>query len=144
MRSSKQRKAVAAGAATLSILGGSLAVAALNPFSAAGAQDNPTTTVTPGSSAQTPTSPTGKAQSNEDTAHEAKETPEQEAAEDSGQFRGHHGGDGFHGGHRNEDIAHEAAETPEREAQEDAGSQSSTTPATPAAPSTGASGSSTR
>ena len=134
MRTSNKKKAAAAGVVTLSILGGSLAVAALNPFAAAGAQDNPTTTTVPGATAVAP----GKAQSNEDAAHEAKETPEQEAAEDSGQFPGHRGGGGARGGHSNEDAAHEAAESPEREAQEDAGAQNSTTPATPAAPSTGA------
>jgi len=51
--------------------------------------------------------------SNEDPAHEAAESPEREAEENSGKGFGHHG--------FNEDPAHEAGESPEREAQEDAG-----------------------
>ena len=62
----------------------------------------------------------GTFSSNEDAAHEAGESAEQEASEDSGQR--FHGG-GKHGGfHRpNEDPTHEAGESPEREATENAG-----------------------
>jgi cytoskeletal protein RodZ len=63
----------------------------------------------------TPSSGTTKHASNEDPAHEAKESAEQEAAEDSGTFAGH---SGFYGS--NEDPAHEAKESKEQEAQEDA------------------------
>jgi len=56
-------------------------------------------------------SPTPK--SNEVAAHEAAETPAQEAAENNGTARPG-------GGHPNETAAHEAAETPAQEAAEDA------------------------
>ncbi len=66
--------------------------------------------------AQTPPEPTaGAATSNEDPNHEANETPEQEAAEDSGQ------GFGADMKSPNEDSDHEANETPEQEAAEDSG-----------------------
>ena len=54
--------------------------------------------------------------SNEDPAHEKSESPQREAAENSGQFPG--GGGAFH---PNEDPAHEKSESPQREAAENAG-----------------------
>ena len=69
------------------------------------------------------TAPNGTFKSNEGATHEAGETAEQEAAEDSGQFRG-----GRHGGGSNEDPAHEANESAAREAEEDAGQAPSTAP----------------
>ena len=53
---------------------------------------------------------------NTDPAHEAAETPEQEADEQSGKFRNGRGGDGLGGHHGgfNHDPAHEAAESPAR------------------------------
>ena len=122
------RKAVAAALAAASIAGGSIAVAAVNPFGIAAAQD----------SGSTPTAPAAgtKAGSNEDEAHEAQESPEREAAEDSGQRMG--GGDHHFRGGSNEDQAHEAKESPEREAQEDAGGGAQKAPTTPA-PATGSS-----
>src|SRR5437762_9107827 len=112
------RKSVAAAVAAATIAAGSLAVAAINPFGIAAAQD-------PGN---TPTAPSGKFHSNEDPTHEATESAEREAAEDAGQRP--------NGGHvrggSNEDPAHEATESAEREAQEHAGG-TATTPA----PSTG-------
>lgn len=69
-----------------------------------------TVTPTPVPSGATP-APGGTFKSNEDPAHEANETAEEEAAEDSGQGHGRHGG-----GHSNEDPAHEANESAEREA----------------------------
>ena len=122
------RKSIATVVAAATIAGGSLAVAAINPFGIASAQDSGTTPTAPAS-------PGGKFQSNEDPTHEANETPAQEAAEDAGQRPG---GGHFRGG-SNEDPAHEATESPEREAQEDAGGAKTapTNPGTPA-PSTGA------
>ena len=115
MTPNAKRKAVAAVAVAGSLLAGGVAGAAFFGPGLAGAQ---TTTTTPDGQ---------KAfHSNEDPTHEAKETPEQEAAEDNGTFRGHRG----HG--PNEDPAHEANETPEQEAAEHAGrgpaAGSSTTP----------------
>ncbi len=104
MTSKARRKAVAAVAVAGSVLAGAAAGAALFGPGLAGAQ---TTTTTPDGQ---------KAfHSNEDPTHEANETPEQEAAEDNGTFRGHRG----HG--PNEDPAHEANATPEQEAAEHAG-----------------------
>ncbi|MEO8458868.1 MAG: hypothetical protein ABI559_13790 [Chloroflexota bacterium] len=77
---------------------------------------------TPAAASPTPVATSGTFQSNEDATHEANETPEQEAAEDSGQFRG------GHGGQSNEDPTHEANESAEREAQEDATAAASPTP----------------
>jgi hypothetical protein len=79
------------------------------------------------SGAQTTTTPSSGASadtSNHDPAHEAAETPEQAAAEASGNF---HGG----GGHSNTDPAHEAAESPERAAAEAAHDATVTSPTTP-------------
>jgi hypothetical protein len=101
------RRSVAAAAMVGSLVVGGATGAYLFGPSLAGAQ---TTTTVPGG-AQNGSS----FKSNEDPAHEANETPEQEAAEDSGQFRGGHGGHGS-----NEDPAHEANETPEQEAAENA------------------------
>lgn len=110
------RKSVAAAAIAGSLLVGGATGAALFGPVLAGAQ---TTTTTPGQSGSS-------FKSNEDPAHEAQETPEQEAAEDSGQFRGGHGGHGS-----NEDPAHEAKETPDQEAAEDARAAAGGTGGTP-------------
>jgi hypothetical protein len=80
-------------------------------------------------SAQTPTPPTLTATpaasaprtSNEDLTHEASESAEREAQEDSGQFAP---GGKFT---PNEDPTHEASESAEREAEEDAGQAPTTT-----------------
>ena len=122
------RKSIATALAAATIAGGSLAVAAINPFGIASAQDSGTTPTAPAAPA-----PNGKFQSNEDPTHEAKETPAQEAAEDAGQrpSGGHFRG----GGGSNEDPAHEATESAEREAQEDAGGAATPTP-TPSSGST--------
>ena len=135
MKESKQgkKKVVAAGVAALSLVGGSLALAAINPF-AANAQDTPSTTTGPAGAV----APTGKFQSNEDPTHEAGETPEQEAAEDAGQRLGGRHSGGRHGGRSNEDPAHEAKETAEQEAAEDARHTADAT--TPSAPAAGANG----
>jgi hypothetical protein len=74
-------------------------------------------TATPSAPTATPTASTPTATSNEDPTHEAAESAEREAYEDSGNFVPGHGG-AFT---PNEDPAHEAAESAEREAQEDAG-----------------------
>jgi hypothetical protein len=87
------------------LVGGAAGAALFGPV-LAGAQTTTTTPDSPGAST---------VRSNEDPAHEANETPEQEAAEDAGTFR-HGGGHG-----PNEDPAHEANETPEQEAAEHAG-----------------------
>ena len=105
----KLNKLLAGGVAVLSISGGALAVAALNPFTAASAQDTGSTTSTPSAT----TAPSA-ATSNEEATHEAGESADREAAEDSG-----HGHGGFgHGS--NEDATHEAGESSAREAAEDA------------------------
>jgi hypothetical protein len=116
------RRSVAAAAMAGSLLVGGATGAYLFGPSLAGAQ---TTTTTPGDKSGS------TFKSNEDPAHEAKETPEQEAAEDSGQFRGGHGGHG-----PNEDPAHEANETPEQEAAENANGGARPRPAPNSAPST--------
>jgi hypothetical protein len=93
---------MAGGAVGAALFGGS-----------AGAQT--TTTVTPDPAA-TPSTPGGSVdRSNNDPAHEAGETPEQEAAETAG---GGHGGFGRGDHLSNHDAAHEAAESPERAAEE--------------------------
>src|SRR5205814_8708662 len=112
------------GAATLSLLG-IAGTGSILATQGAFAQSSPT---------PTPSATAGTATSNEDAAHDAAETPEQEAAEDAGQA--HIGRGGKHGS--NEDAAYEAAETPEQEAAEDAAAASgnSATPATPSSCST--------
>lgn len=99
------RKSVAAAAMVGALLVGGAAGAILFGPSVAGAQSTPTTVPAPS------TDHNGASiRSNEDPAHEAAETAEQEAAEDSGRF--HHGRHGS-----KEDPAHEATESPEREAE---------------------------
>lgn len=102
LRRTSMNKKLAAGLAALSIVGGSFGVAAVGPFGVANAQS--TTTA--------PSATSAAATSNEDPTHEATETAAQEAAEDAGIGRGHHGS--------NEDPGHEATESPERESAEDA------------------------
>jgi hypothetical protein len=106
-------------AAAAAIVGGSIGVAALNPFSIASAQTTPSTSTAPAAN--------GKSGSNEDPTHEAGESAAREAAEDSGQFHG--GGHFRHGGGSNEDPTHEAGESAAREAQEDAPGTAPTAPA---------------
>jgi hypothetical protein len=96
------------------LAGGALALIMFGP-SLAGAQ---TPTTNPPAAATTPPAASGNPGSfgsNEDPAHEAGESAEREAEENSG--KAFHGG-GHHG--FNEDPAHEAGESPEREAQEHA------------------------
>jgi hypothetical protein len=107
---SKKTMAAMIGASLLT--GGALGLALFGP-GLAGAQ---TTTSSP-AAATAPAATTGGAgtfTSNEDPAHEAGESAQREADENSGKA--------FSGGHHgsNEDPAHEASESPEREAQEDA------------------------
>lgn len=105
------KKSVAAAAVAGALVAGGAAGAVLFGPNLAGAQTSTTTPGAGGTGAQN-----GSFRSNEDPAHEANETPEQEAAENNGTaFRGGHGGHGS-----NEDAAHEANETPEQEAAEDA------------------------
>jgi hypothetical protein len=102
------------GVAALVTVIGAGAVMAQTPSSTPTASATPTASSSSGdSTAPSAQSTTTGPASNEDPAHEANETAEQEAAEDSGQ--------GFHGGRPNEDPAHEAAESAEREAAEDNG-----------------------
>jgi hypothetical protein len=97
------RKAVAAATIAGSLIAGGVIGAVAFAPSLVGAQ-----TSTPDQNVTTP-------HSNEDPAHEAGESADREAAEDSGQFH-------WGGGHGpNEDPAHEASESPEREAAEDSG-----------------------
>lgn len=87
-----------------SVLAGAIGAAIFGP-GAAGAQ-----TGTP-----TPKATSGTFRSNEDPAHEAGESAQREADENSGKFQGHFGRFGS-----NEDKAHEAGESPQREAEENA------------------------
>lgn len=87
-----------------------------------------TPSTTPGASSTPATgAPNGTFKSNEDSTHEAGETAEHEAAEDSGQGHGH---GGFRGGKSNEDPAHEQKESADHEAQEDAAQANATPSAT--------------
>jgi hypothetical protein len=117
-------KRTAALALAVGLVGGGLIGGMFGLPNISGAQS----TTTPPSS---PTSPDqSQATSNEDPSHEATESPEREAEEDSGHFQWHHHGS-------NEDPAHEATESPEREAQEDSGSGSgSQTPPSSTGPAT--------
>jgi hypothetical protein len=99
---------------------------AIGVFLASGAMTSAQTN-TPAATA----SPGGTFKSNEDPAHEAGESPEREAQEDSGQFSPGHG-DG-HGHGSNEDPTHEAGESPEREAQENANQAPTSTSSDPGA-----------
>jgi hypothetical protein len=111
------RKSVAAATMAGALLTGGAAGALLFGPHVAGAQ---TTTTAPDPSGTTAGS---TFKSNEDPTHEAGESAEQEAAEDSGTFRG-----GGHGHGTNEDPAHEKTESAEREAQEDAQAATTTVP----------------
>ena len=79
------------------------------------------TTLTSVNAAQAAASPSPTPKSNEDAAHEAAETPAEEAAENNGTR-------GPGGGHPNETAAHEAAETAAQEAAENARIKVSPTP----------------
>jgi hypothetical protein len=106
--------AVTVGASMLA--GGALGLIVFGP-SLAGAQ---TPTTNPPAAATAPPAASGNPgtfQSNEDPTHEAGESAQREADENSG--KGFHGGGGGRHGF-NEDPAHEAGESPQREAQEDA------------------------
>jgi hypothetical protein len=114
MRKTYAAAAVVAGSM---LAGGAIGVAVFAPHlaNAASNPSSPAVTVS-GSGSQAPAGPGSGFHSNEDPAHEAQESPEREAEEDSG--TAFHGGRGGHHGF-NEDPAHEANESPEREAQED-------------------------
>jgi hypothetical protein len=132
-----RKRLVIIGLAAAGFTIGGIAGVTLGTPGLLGAQTNPTT---PSTNAPDPNAPgpnaapnsSAKPSSNEDPAHESKETPEQEAAEDSGQL--HHGG--RHGS--NEDPAHEATESPEREAQEHGNGSGAAPPTgqTPSSPTT--------
>src|SRR5436853_178118 len=107
----KRKMVVTIGASLLA--GGAMGLALFGP-SLAGAATG--TTNPPPATAPSASGASGGFHSNEDPAHEAAESPEREAEENSG--KAFHGGGGHHG--FNEDPAHEATESPEREAQEDA------------------------
>jgi hypothetical protein len=131
------RNRLAAAGLAVGLLAGGAAGLALGISGVAGAATGPTTTTKPTTPttkapAATPNAP-GSFKSNEDPTHEKNESAAQEAAENSGQFRGGAG----HG--PNEDPTHEKAETPAREAQENAGKSGAQTPTTPttAAPAAG-------
>jgi hypothetical protein len=103
------------------LAGGALGLTMFGP-SLAGAQ---TTGTTAPAATPAPSSTPGTFSSNEDPAHEAGESAQREADENSGKaFGGHHGS--------NEDPAHEASESPAREAEEDAANASSGAPSSTA------------
>ena len=105
----KHRKASLGAVAGLGI-GVAIGMIFGNPL-ASNAQTT-TTPTTPTTVAAAPTADAGTTFSpNTDPNHEAAETPEHEAEEKSGKFRGH-------GGHSNTDPAHEAAESAEHAAEE--------------------------
>lgn len=119
-------------------LGGGVAIAAVVGAVVVMAQSpTPKASESPAASG-TPSA--GMFKSNEDAAHEAGESAEQEAAEDSGKgFRGgkHDGRGGMSGAHKpNEDATHEAGESKEREAQEDAERRRRLRPRTDVTPAT--------
>jgi len=91
-----------------SVLAGAIGAAVFGP-GAAGAQTGATTP------APAAVSSPGTFHSNEDPAHEAEESAQREAEENSGHFFGHFGRGGS-----NEDPAHERSESPLREAEENA------------------------
>ena len=129
MRKTYAAVAVVAGSM---LAGGAIGVAVFAPH-LANASSNPSSPTVTVSGSQAPAnSGGGTFHSNEDPAHEAQESPEREAEEDSG--KAFHGGSGW--GHHgfNEDPAHEAQESPEREAQEDQESGGAGQTAPPAAP----------
>jgi len=72
--------------------------------------------LTPASAAAAASPSPGAFKSNEDPAHEQKESAAQEAAENNGTF--HPGGPGGPGGVSNETPSHEAGESASREASE--------------------------
>ncbi|MEY2435208.1 MAG: hypothetical protein QOF97_44 [Acidimicrobiaceae bacterium] len=123
------KKTVAAAAIAGSLLAGAGVGAALFGPTLANAQ----TPSTDSSSATDSSDPGASSGPNEDTTHEANESPEREAAEDSGKAFPHgkhgHGPGGPGGGHPNEDATHENNESPEREAQEHSGQQAPGAPA---------------
>ncbi|MDQ1514735.1 MAG: hypothetical protein QOE80_565 [Actinomycetota bacterium] len=108
---------LAGGALGLTMFGPSLASAQTTGTTAPAATASPAPSGTPG----------GTFSSNEDPAHEAGESAQREADENSGKaFGGHHGS--------NEDPAHEASESPAREAEEDAANAASGAPSSSTAP----------
>jgi len=113
MRKTYAAIAVVAGSM---LAGRAIGVAVFAPHlaNAASNQSPPVVTL---SGTQAPAASSGAFHSDEDPAHEARESPEREAEEDSGKVFAD-GGRGRHHGF-NEDQAHEAQESPEREAQED-------------------------
>jgi hypothetical protein len=78
-------KLLLAAAVTGSLLGGGIAGAAVTQFMTVAAQ---AATASP---SPNPNASPGTFHSNEDPAHEAQESAQQEAAENSGQFPGPHG-----------------------------------------------------
>jgi len=110
------KKTMAAAISGSLLAGGALGVIIFGP-SLANAQTTSTTNPPAASASPAPSGNGGTFASNEDPAHEAGESAQREADENSGKaFGGHHG--------FNEDPAHEASESPQREAQEDAGTAS--------------------
>lgn len=105
------KKMMAAAISGSLLAGGALGLIMFGP-NLASAQ---TTTTSPPAATAPPAASgnTGTFSSNEDPAHEAGESAQREADENSGRAFGHHGS--------NEDPAHEASESPAREAEEDAG-----------------------
>jgi hypothetical protein len=88
------KKTIAAAGLVAGLVGGGIAGLTLGSSSLAGAQTDPTPSTT--------VAPDGP---NEDAAHEASESPEREAAEDSGQLDGQHfDHDGDHHGHHGDDA----------------------------------------
>jgi len=129
---------LAAVALTAGLLGGAGAGVVLGITQLSSAQTTTTPAAPAPAAAATPAPAAGAATgSNEDPTHEAGESAQREADEDSGKAGfGHH-----RGGGSNEDPAHEASESPEREAAEDAAKaagQSGTQTPAPAAPASAA------
>ena len=128
MRKTYAAIAVVAGSM---LAGGAIGVAVFAPHLANAASNPSSPAVTVSGTQAAPAPSTGTFHSNEDPAHEAQESPEREAEEDSGKAFGAGGHGGRHG--FNEDPAHEAQESPEREAQEDQESGGAGQTAPPAA-----------
>jgi hypothetical protein len=124
-----RKSAAAAAIAGSMLVGGGIGVALFAP-NLAGADTTPPTATAPSGSNAAPAGPTP--QGNEETTHEAAETPQREADEKAGKVA--NGARGPHMGAPNETDAHEKGEDPAREAAEDAakaaaGSTTTTGPA---------------
>jgi hypothetical protein len=122
MNLSTRQKWITAAAVAGALIGSAGIASALGSSTTNRSNLRPTEVTTPGTGS---TSGTVANQSNEDKTHEAGESAQREADENSGKAWGNggpghgpwNGGPG-HGHHSNTDPAHEASESPQRAAEE--------------------------